>query len=62
MVAEYLLIVSEIGVTVNISKSLLSPMGCVEFAKRFLTHRGVCTPISIGEIFVSRVSFSVMSN
>lgn len=62
VVAEYLLIVSEIGVSVNISKSLLSPKGAIEFAKRFYTHRGNCSPVSIGELFVSKVNFSVMAN
>jgi len=62
VVAEYLKICSEIGVGVNLAKSLLSPNGCLEFAKRFWTPRGNCSPISIGEVFVSGVNFATMVN
>jgi len=47
---------------VNLSKSLLSKAGSLEFAKRFVTQRGDCSPVSIGELLVSKVNFSVMSN
>lgn len=46
----------------NLAKSLLSPNGCLEFAKRFFTPRGNASPISIGEVFVSAVNFSTMAN
>jgi len=49
-------------VKVNLSKSLLSRAGCLEFAKRFMTQRGDCSPVSMGELLVSKVNFSVMSN
>lgn len=62
VVKEYLVICSEIGVKVNLAKSLLSPKGCLEFAKRFLTPFGNCSPISIGEILVARRNFATMSN
>jgi hypothetical protein len=62
VVEEYLKICGELGVKVNLSKSLLSRAGCLEFAKRFLTQRGDCSPISVGEILVSKINFSVMSN
>lgn len=62
MVDEYLIICAELGVKVNLSKSLLSRAGSVEFAKRFMTVRGDCSPVSVGELLVSRVNFSVMSN
>jgi len=56
VVEEYLKICSELQVTVNLSKSLLSPRGCGEFAKRFFTYKAICSPISIGELFVSKVN------
>lgn len=59
---EYLKICSEIGVSVNLSKSLLSKSGCLEFAKRFMTQKGDCSPISVGELLVSKINFAVMSN
>lgn len=62
IVKEYLLICKELGVGINLSKSLMSPNGSLEFAKRFLTPKGSATPVSIGELFVSAVNFSVMSN
>jgi hypothetical protein len=62
IVEEYLKICAEIGVGVNLSKSLLSRNGCFEFAKRFLTHRGDCSPVSLGELLVSKINFAVMSN
>lgn len=62
VVDEYLAICSEIGVGVNLAKSLLSPNGCLEFAKRFWTPRGNASPVSIGEIFVADVNFSTMAN
>lgn len=62
VVQEYISIIKEIGVVLNLSKSLQSPIGCLEFAKRFMTPKGDCSPISIGEIVVSSVNFSVMSN
>lgn len=62
VVDSYLDICRELGVKVNLAKSLLSVNGSLEFAKRFFTPRGNCSPISIGELFVSKVNFSVMSN
>jgi len=47
---------------VNLSKSLLSRNGSIEFAKRFFTPQGDCSPVSLGELLVSKVNFSVMSN
>jgi len=49
-------------VKVNLAKSLLSPKGCLEFAKRFVTPFGNCSPISIGELLVSKKNFATMSN
>lgn len=62
VVDEYLKICHELGVKVNLAKSLLSRGGCLEFAKRFMTPRGDCSPVSMGELLVSKVNFSVMSN
>jgi len=62
IVQEYLKICSELGVSVNLSKSLLSYNGCLEFAKRFYIPRGDASPISLGELTVSTVNFSVMAN
>lgn len=59
---EYLLMCAELGVGVNLSKSLLSHRGCVEFAKRFITPQGDCSPVSVGELLVSTKNFSVMTN
>jgi len=61
-VESYLSICAELGVEVNLSKSLLSRAGCLEFAKRFYTPYGDCSPVSMGELLVSKVNFSVMSN
>lgn len=61
VVQEYLVICKELGVGVNLAKSLLSPNGCVEFAKRFFTPFGDASPISIGEILVADRNFSVMA-
>jgi hypothetical protein len=58
---EYLKLCAEIGVKVNLAKSLLSPNGCLEFAKRFFTTKGDASPVSIGEIFVSDINFSTMA-
>jgi len=62
IVQEYLKICSELKVKVNLAKSLLSPVGCFEFAKRFITPFGNCSPISIGEILVADKNFATMSN
>lgn len=62
IVLEYLKICSELGVKVNLAKSLLSPVGVFEFAKRFITPFGNCSPISIGEILVADKNFATMSN
>jgi len=62
VVMEYLAICSELGVKVNLSKSLLSPKGCFEFAKRFFTPFGNASPVSIGEVLVAKRNFSTMSN
>lgn len=59
---EYLNICHELGVGVNLAKSLVSPKGSIEFAKRFYTYRGNCSPVSVGELLVSKVNFSVMAN
>lgn len=61
VVQEYLVICRELGVGVNLAKSLLSPNGCLEFAKRFFTKFGNASPVSIGEILVSDRNFSVMA-
>jgi len=44
------------------AKSLLSPVGALEFAKRFITRFGNCSPISIGEILVSDRNFACLAN
>lgn len=62
MVDEYLLLCRRIGVGINLAKSLISPVGCLEFAKRFMTPRGDCSPVSIGEILISKKNFASMAN
>jgi hypothetical protein len=62
VVESYLNICKRIGVKVNLAKSLLSPIGAAEFAKRFILPAGDCSPVSIGELLVSYKNFSVMSN
>jgi hypothetical protein len=62
IVMVYLTICKELGVVVNLFKSLLSPVGSGEFAKRFHTLRGDCSPISFGELFVSKINWSSMMN
>jgi hypothetical protein len=52
----------ELGVKVNLAKSLLSPNGCLEFAKKFLTPKGNASPVSIGEVLVASVNFSTLSS
>jgi hypothetical protein len=59
---EYLKIGRSLGLEFSIAKSLFSPVGALEFAKKFYTLRGDCSPVSIGELLVSRVSFPVMVN
>jgi len=58
----YQIIMKELGVVLNLSKSLVSSNGSIEFAKKFFTSRGDCSPISFGEILVSHVNFAVMAN
>lgn len=62
VIQEYLKICFELGVGVNLAKSLLSPVGVVEFAKRFFTPFGNASPVSIGEILVADRNFAVMAN
>jgi hypothetical protein len=51
---EYLVVMSELGVGVNPSKSLVSPSGkVVEFAKRTLYQGENISPVPIKEIFAS---------
>lgn len=59
---EYLKIGRALGLEFSLAKSLESPVGALEFAKKFFTKRGDCSPVSIGELLVSRVSFPVMVN
>lgn len=61
VVQEYLEICRELGVKVNLAKSLLSPVGALEFAKRFFSRGQNCSPVSIGEILVSHKNFATMS-
>jgi hypothetical protein len=61
VVNQYLALCKELGVKVNLAKSLLSPVGCIEFAKRFFTLRGDCSPVSIGEVLVAQKNFATMS-
>jgi len=62
VVLEYLKICAELGVKVNLAKSLLSPVGSFEFAKRFYTKFGNCSPASIGELLVADKNFATMTN
>lgn len=62
VVEEYLKVCKTLGVGINLAKSLLSPNGCIEFAKRFFTNRGDCSPVSIGEILISKKNFATMAN
>lgn len=39
-----------LGVDININKSIISPIGAVEFAKRLLTPKGEFSPLGAGGI------------
>jgi len=62
VVDYYLKLCEWLGVQINLAKSLLSPRGCLEFAKRFMTPYGDCSPVSIGEILISKKNFASMAN
>lgn len=55
---NYLALCSSLGVGISLPKSLISPIGAVEFAKKFFTPSGNSSPISIGEILVAGVHFA----
>jgi hypothetical protein len=60
VVQEYLQICKEIGVDINLNKSLISDRHTIEFAKRFFTSKGDATPISLGEVMVANISVDAM--
>lgn len=59
---KYLELGKLLGIQFGLAKSIMSPVGVIEFAKKFVTPRGDCSPVSIGELLVSKVSFPVMVN
>lgn len=59
---SYLFIMKEFGVKIGLSKSIVSPRGVMEFAKKFYSPRSVMTPIPMRELLVSEVSFPVLMN
>lgn len=62
VVDQYLKLCKDLKVGIGLAKSLVSPRGVIEFAKRFVTPRGDCSPVSLGEIIVSQKNFSTLAN
>lgn len=59
---QYLKLCKDLKVGIGLAKSLVSPRGVIEFAKRFITPHGDCSPVSLGEIIVSQKNFSTLAN
>jgi len=58
--AEYLRLVSRLGVNISMAKSLPGTKGCFEFAKRFAAFGADCSPLSFREFAVFNRSLSGM--
>jgi hypothetical protein len=59
---EYLRVMSEVGVSVGLAKSLVSPRGAtLEFAKRFWYRGSPASPVSFLELAVARLSVSALA-
>jgi hypothetical protein len=56
---QYLLIMKELGVDVNMTKSLVSSNGSAEFAKRYICHFADASPLSWKEYAVATQSVDV---
>lgn len=50
----------ELGVPINLNKSLISGNGTFEFAKRFICCTQDCSPLSFKELDVSMVSLDAL--
>jgi hypothetical protein len=42
---QYLMIMKDLGVEINLSKSVISNEGCFEFAKRLVSPSGEISPV-----------------
>jgi len=58
---SYLLVMDELGVGINLGKSLISHKGVFEFAKRFRVPGYDCSPISLKEVSVAAGSLACLT-
>jgi hypothetical protein len=57
---EYLTLLKRLGVKVGLAKSVVSPRGFHEFAKRYMSLRHNMSPVSLRELLVGKVNFPVL--
>jgi len=57
---EYLTLLKRLGVKVGLAKSVVSPKGFHEFAKRYMSLQANMSPVSLRELLVGKVNFPVL--
>lgn len=57
---SYLEVMKELGVSINLSKSLISPSGHFEFAKKFASPTELLSGISLAEVSVAGGSLAAL--
>jgi hypothetical protein len=57
---QYLLLMGRLGVKIGLAKSLVSPRGYFEFAKRYYSPAANMSPISVRELLVGMINFNVL--
>jgi hypothetical protein len=58
--SQYLILMDDLGLAINISKSVVSVNGSFEFAKRFIVRGQDVSPLSFRELDVSMLSLDAM--
>lgn len=58
---QYLILLDQLGVSVGLAKSLISPRGVLEFAKRYMSSRADLSPVPFKEVGASLQAFNGMS-
>jgi len=58
---QYLILLDQLGVSVGLAKSLISPRGVLEFAKRYMNSKCDLSPVPFKEIGASLQRFNGMS-
>lgn len=58
---QYLILLDQLGVSVGLAKSLISPKGTLEFAKRYMNSKDDLSPVPFKEVGASLQMFNGMT-